>query len=341
MKVLVTGSEGYLGIPLTKMLRQHGHDVVGLDTNFYNEAELYDDYPTLPRVIVKDTRRVNREDLVGFDAVVHLAELSNDPLGHIDPSLTEDVNHKGTVHLVKTAKAAGVGRFIYYSSCTAYGASDDIVNETSQLHPLTPYGKCKAVNEQALLALADETFTPVIFRNATAFGPSPHMRFDLVINNLVGLAMTTGEIKMESDGKPWRPFVHVTDIARATVCALVADKAAVHKEIFNVGGMNANYQIQDIAHIIGEVFPHCAISLNAQGADKRNYRVDFTKINTKLPGFAATMDVKTGVQELKSLFEKIGLTKEQFLSKDFTRLKQIQYLRDAKKVDEHLFWSEQ
>lgn len=338
MRILITGSEGYLGMPLVKVLQEAGHEVVGLDTSFY-KTELCNSFLKPSRFLHQDVRRVSASDLTGFDAVVHLAELSNDPLGQIDPQLTEEVNHAGTVHLAQTAKNAGVKRFIYFSSCSVYGASDKIINEAAPTRPLTAYARCKVMNEKALLALADEHFSPVILRNATAFGPSPHMRFDLVINNLAGLAWTTGEIKMDSDGTPWRPFVHVEDIARATLCAIIAPKQAVHGEIFNVGGANANYQIKDVAAITGEVFPQCAVTLNSNGADIRNYRVDFTKINSKLPGFIAKKDVKTGVMELRALFEKIHLTKEQFLSKNYTRLKQIQYLMESGKVDDHLFWT--
>lgn len=338
MKIFVTGSEGYLGMPLVNVLREAGHDVIGLDTVFYDKA-LYNGFAVQSRLLRGDVRRVTQGDLFGFDAVVHLAELSNDPLGQINPEITKEVNHEGTVHLARTAKAAGVSRFVYFSSCSVYGASDTIANETSPVHPFTAYAECKVMNEQSLLALADGTFTPVILRNATAFGPSPRMRFDIVINNLAGRAWTSGEIKMDSDGTPWRPFVHVDDITRATICALVAPKDSVKSEIFNVGGLNSNYQIRDIAAIIGEVFSNCVISLNPKGADKRNYRVDFAKINSQLPGFRAQKDVKIGVLELRALFEKIHLTKEQFLSKDYTRLKQIQYLRETGKVDDHLFWT--
>lgn len=338
MKILVTGANGYLGFPLTQVLMVRRHQVIGLDTNFYRSGWLYNGFLELPPIIKKDIRSLTEADVMGFDAVVHLAELSNDPLGQIDPQVTTDINHLGTMHLAKLSKAIGVARFVYYSSCSVYGASDVVADETSPVDPLTTYTKCKVLNEVALMNLADARFTPVILRNATAFGPSPRMRFDLAINNLVGLALTTGEIKMDSDGMPWRPFVHVLDIAKATACALVAPREVVHQEIFNVGDRESNYQIRDIAKFIVEALPNCRITFNPSGADKRNYRVNFEKINTRLPGFQATRDVKSGIRELIDLFQKLHLTKEQFLAKDFTRLKQISYLRSTGKIDRQLYW---
>lgn len=338
MKILVTGANGYLGFPLTQVLMVRQHQVTGLDANFYRSGWLYNGFLELPPIIQKDIRKLTEADVMGFDAVVHLAELSNDPVGQIDPQVTTDINHLGTLHLAKLAKAVGVARFVYYSSCSVYGASDEVADETSPVNPLTTYAKCKILNEIALMKMADAHFTPVILRNATAFGPSPRMRFDLAINNLVGLALTTGEIKMDSDGTPWRPFVHVLDIAKATAFALVAPREVVHREIFNVGDRQSNYQIRDIAKFIVEALPDCRITFNPNGADKRNYRVNFEKINTRLPGFRATRDVKSGIRELVDLFQKIRLTKEQFLSKEFTRLKQISYLREAGKIDRQLYW---
>lgn len=330
MKVLVTGSEGYLGMPLTALLRERGHEVVGLDTGYY--------HPTLPKVIRKDVRSITEADLSGFDAVIHLAELSNDPLGELDQSVTFEINHNGSVHLAQTAKHGGVARFIYFSSCSVYGASSEMLTEESPVNPLTAYAKCKVLNEKALLDLADDTFSPTILRNATAFGPSPSMRFDLVINNLAGLAYTTSEIKMESDGSPWRPFVHVLDIAEAVVQVLASPRDVTHAQIFNVGNGNSNYQIKDIARIVAEVFPNCAITLNPKGADKRNYRVSFDKIHRLLPGYHASRDVRYGVRELKKLFEAMHLTYDMFTSKDYTRLKQILYLKETSLIDESFEW---
>lgn len=338
MKILVTGSEGYIGSILVNVLIDKGHDVTGLDTGFYKEARLYDNGLKSVPTIVKDIRDVTLEDLKGFDAIVHLAELSNDPLGQTNPDLTFSINHEGTKRFVKLAKKAGVGRFIYASSCSVYGASDEIRSEASTPNPLTAYAKCKVLNEEMLKREATDSFTPVILRFATVYGLSPRLRFDLVVNNLAGLAFTTGEIKMDSDGTPWRPFTHVLDIAEAVACALVAAKEIVSKEIFNVGNEQSNYQIKDIAQIIKTVFPHAKVTLNPNGADKRNYKVDFTKINTKLPGFSCTRTIAMGAKELKEAFEKAHLTDEMFTSRLFTRLKQIIYLQEKNKLDKDLYW---
>ena len=338
MRILVTGSEGYLGIPLTKVLVEYGHDVVGLDTGYYRPAWFTNDVKRLPPVMNKDVRKVTTADLMGFDAVVHLAELSNDPLGQLNQSVTVDVNHKGTVHLAKTAKRAEVSRFVYFSSCSVYGASDELLTEESAVNPLTAYAECKVLNEKALLELADEAFTPTILRNATAFGPSPRMRFDLVINNLAGLAFTTKKIKMESDGTPWRPFVHILDIAEAVVHVLRAPKELVQGEILNVGNSNSNYQIKDIARIVSEVFPDCRITLNPDGVDKRNYRVSFDKIHRILPGYRSKRDVKLGIVELKKVFERTHLTHEMFPPRHFNRLKQMSYLKKSGKLTRSLYW---
>ena len=339
MKVLVTGSQGYIGSNLVFVLEDKGHEVTGLDTGFFKKAKLYDHGRQEVSLITKDVRDVTFSDLKGFDAIVHLAELSNDPLGQTDPELTYSINHKGTAHLVKEAKKAGVGRFIYASSCSIYGASDEIRDETSTPNPLTAYAKCKVLNEDLLKREATKSFTPVVLRFATVYGLSPRLRFDLVVNSLAGLAFTTGEIKMDSDGTPWRPLTHVLDIAEAVACALVAPKEIVNKEIFNVGNEASNYQIKDIAALIKKEFPNASVSLNPNGADKRNYKVDFKKINTRLPGFSCTRTIGTGVKELKVAFEKVKLTEEMLESRDFTRLKQIMHLRSTGKLNESLFWT--
>ncbi len=338
MKVFVTGINGYLGYPLLEELSNHGFEVVGFDTNFFATWALYPVRTRPQKFIKKDVRQVTPEDLSQCDAVVHLAELSNDPLGELDASLTEDINHRGTVHLAKTAKKAGVKRFIYYSSCSVYGASENVADEKSEVNPLTNYAKCKVLNENFLLSLQDDNFSPVILRNATAFGVSPNMRFDLVVNNLCALAWINHEIKMDSDGMPWRPFVHAKDIARAARCALQAEKKHVAREFFNVGSSKSNYQIKDIAQIVAQVFPNCKTSFNPQGADKRNYRVNFEKITTKLPGFSCERDVALGVKELYALFQKINFAKNQFEANEFTRLKQIKSLTQNGLLDKNLYW---
>jgi len=339
MKILLTGIDGYIGTVLGQELIKAGHSVVGLDTGYYSESWLYD-IPNFkqPEIIKKDIRNIKEEDLIGFDAVVHLAELSNDPVGENAPEVTYQINHLGTKNLATLAKKAGVKRFIYFSSCSVYGSSDNIVDENSPTSPLTAYAKSKILNEQYLQSIADENFSPIIFRNATVFGPSPRLRFDLVVNNLSGLAYTTKEIKMESDGTPWRPFIHILDICQAVLIALKAPPEKIHNQIVNVGDTNSNYQIKDIAEIIRNTFPGCTVSLNKNGVDKRNYRVNFDKIKKVLPGFSCKYDIAKGAKELLGIFTKVNLTREDFESRNYTRLKQIKYLRQVNKIDESFYW---
>ena len=338
MNVIVTGMDGYIGTQLGRVLLERNYNVLGMDTGFYSSGNLYDGIKKELKVIRKDIRNIIEEDLEGFDAIIHLAELSNDPLGQINSQVTYDINYHGTMEMAKKAKKTGIRRFIYFSSCSVYGASDQIADETSPTNPLTPYAKSKVLNEKALYQIADSNFSPILLRNATAYGPSPRMRFDLAINNLCGLAWTTGKIAMESDGTPWRPFVHILDICEAAICALEAPIENVHNEIFNVGDTHGNYQIKDIAQSISEIMPTCEITLNKNAVDKRNYRVDFTKINSRLPGFSCKRTVKSGIKELLDLFKKINLQKETFLSKDYTRLKQIEYLKKMNEINDKLFW---
>ena len=338
MKVLITGSDGYIGVVLAQELIKRGHIVVGLDTGFYRSGRLFNGIARIPETVSKDIRKVSVEDLKGYDAVVHLAELSNDPLGQINPQVTFDVNHLGTVHLIEKCIKAGIKRFVYSSSCSVYGASDDISFETSERNPVSEYAKCKALNEDYILSLPDSDFTPVILRNATCYGFSPRMRFDLAINNLAAVAWISKVIKLESDGSAWRPFVHIEDITQAMVCALEAPKDAVYKQIFNVGDNDSNYKIIDIANAIKKHMPECEISLNAKNTDKRNYRVNFDKITTNLPGFKVRKNVPDGVKELLDVYKKVGLEKSDFESRDYTRLKQIEYLRNTGQIDEKFYW---
>lgn len=339
MKILLTGSEGYIGTELVEVLLRHGHEVTGLDTEYYSDGWLYGKPYKLSSFIKKDTRQVTEDDVRGYDAVIHLAELSNDPLGQNNPEITHDVNHRGTVNLIDQCIKAGVPRFIYSSSCSVYGASDEMSDETSPTDPLTEYAKSKVLNENYLLSVAGDGFTPVIFRNATAYGPSPRMRFDIAVNNLAGLAWTTKEIKMDSDGTPWRPFVHILDVCEAFHLALIAPSERVHGQIINVGDTRSNYQIKEIAQIISRVFGVSRITLNKNGADKRNYRVNFDKIKNILPDFQCQRDVETGAKELLEVFESIKMTKETFFSKEYTRLKMINYLRSAGKLEDSLYWT--
>ncbi len=339
MKIFLTGINGYIGTVLGQELIKAGYSVIGLDTGYYADAWLYD-IPGFvqPEIIKKDIRRITRDDLIGIDAVVHLSELSNDPVGENDPEVTYQVNHRGSVNLINCAKSANVSKFIYFSSCSVYGASDNFVDENSPTNPLTTYAKSKILNENYLRELADDSFSPIIFRNATVYGPSPRFRFDLVVNNLSGLAFTTKEIKMDSDGTPWRPFIHILDACQAVLIALTTKRENVHNQIINIGDTNSNYQIKDIAEIIKNTFPGCSVSLNKNGADKRNYRVNFDKIKKVLPGFSCKYDVAKGAQELLDIFTKVNLTKEDFESRSYTRLKQIKYLLEENKINKDFFW---
>ncbi len=339
MKVLLTGADGYIGVIMGPKLLEAGHDVVGLDTGYYRRGWLFDDRKTHPKVVSKDLRDVTVDDLSGFDAVVHLSELSNDPIGENDPGLTMEINHKGSVGLAEKARAAGVKRFVYASSCSTYGAGgDEMRTETSDLSPQTAYAKCKILVEGDVRALADETFTPVFMRNATAYGASPRQRFDIVLNNLCGFAHTMGEIRMTSDGSPWRPIVHIEDICAAMLCALDAPREAVAGESFNVGADSGNYRIREIAEIVARTFPGCELTIGEQGGDTRSYRVSFAKIRSHMPDFETKWDAERGAAQLKAVFERIGLTREIFESQPFTRLKEIRHLRATDQIDDRLRW---
>ncbi len=339
MKVLVTGTDGYLGAVLAPELMRRGHTVLGVDTGFYKEGWLYHGFDRAPETLVMDLRDLTPERLRGFDAVVHMAELSNDPAGELAPNITYDINHVGSVRLAEAARAAGVERFVYMSSCSVYGvAEQDFVDETSKVNPQTAYAICKTLVERDVSQLAGDDFSPTFLRNATAYGASPRMRFDIVLNNLSGYAYTTKEIKMLSDGTPWRPLVHARDIAKAVRCALEAPRAAVHDQIFNVGDTEHNYQVRQVAEIVAETFPGCQLSFGDQGSDNRSYRVNFDKIASQLPGFACEWDARRGAQELLAVFERVGLTKEQFLSRDFTRLKMLQHLLASGQIDKEFRW---
>ena len=339
MKVLLTGADGYIGVIMGPKLIEAGHDVIGLDTGFYRRGWLFDDRKTHPEVISRDLRDVTVEDLSGFDAVVHLSELSNDPIGENDPGLTMEINHLGSVALAEKARTAGVKRFIYASSCSTYGAGgDEMRTETSDLAPQTAYAQCKILVERDVKALTDETFTPVFMRNATAYGASPRQRFDIVLNNLAGFAHTMKEIRMTSDGSPWRPIVHIEDICQAMLCALKADREAVAGESFNVGADSGNYRIREIAEIVARTFPGCELTIGDSGGDTRSYRVSFAKIRQHMPDFETKWDAERGAAQLKAVFERIGLTREIFESQPFTRLKEIRHLRATDQIDDRLRW---
>jgi nucleoside-diphosphate-sugar epimerase len=340
MRVLLTGADGYIGAIMGPKLIEAGHDVVGIDTGFYRRGWLFDDGRTHPRVISKDVRQVGSSDLAGFDAVVHLAELSNDPIGENDPELTMTINHKGSVALAEKARAAGVARFIYASSCSTYGAGgDEMRTETSDFAPQTAYAKCKILVERDVRALMDERFAPVFMRNATAYGASPRQRFDIVLNNLAGFAHTMREIRMTSDGSPWRPIVHVEDICQAMLCALTADREAVAGEAFNVGADSENYRIREIAEIVARTFPGCELTVGDSGGDTRSYRVSFAKIRAHMPAFETAWTAERGARQLRAVFERIGLTRAMFEAEPFTRLKELKHLRETDQVDPKLMWN--
>jgi nucleoside-diphosphate-sugar epimerase len=340
MKILVTGTEGYLGSLLAPLLIEQGHEVIGVDTGYYKVGWLYNGTATTAKTLNKDIRHITAEDLQGIEAVVHMAELSNDPAGQLSPTITYDINHKGSVRLAQIAKEAGVSRFVYMSSCSVYGVSKDgeVADEQSAINPQTAYAECKALVERDLPALASDDFSPTFMRNATAFGASPRMRFDIVLNNLSGLAWTTNEIKMTSDGTPWRPLVHALDICKSIICALAAPRQIVHNQIFNVGDSNNIYRVREIAEIVASVFSGCQLSFGESSADNRSYRVSFEKINTLLPGFKCDWDAQRGAKQLFEVFQKIDMKSETFTSNGFTRLKQLEYLIRTQQIDRDFFW---
>lgn len=340
MRVLVTGSDGYIGTRLAEQLSRRGMDVAGLDSGFYREGWLYPITSSIPRTISRDTRRVMEEDLAGYDAVVHLAELSNDPLGQLRPDVTYQINHEGSVRLAKLCKKAGVPRFVYSSSCSVYGiGNEDWKDEESDVQPLTTYAKCKVLVEREVADLADDDFSPTFLRNATAFGPSPRMRFDIVLNNLAGLAWTTNEIRMTSDGSPWRPIVHVLDICDAIACALEAPRQVIHNQIFNVGNTQNNFQIKAIAEIIQGVFPECDLSFGPSDGDQRSYRVSCDKIHNLLPSFKSARGPEQGARELRAVFEAVQLDQALFNHHAYTRLKALTRLLDTGQVDHAFYWT--
>jgi nucleoside-diphosphate-sugar epimerase len=342
MKILVTGTEGYLGSLLPPLLLERGHEVIGVDTGYYKVGWLYNGTDFTAKTLNKDIRNISAEDLEGVDAIVHMAELSNDPAGQLSPTITYDINHKGSVRLAELAKKAGVRRFVYMSSCSVYGvATDGDVTEESAVNPQTAYAECKTLVERDVKPLADDDFSPTFMRNATAFGASPRMRFDIVLNNLAGLAWTTKEIKMISDGTPWRPLVHALDICKAIACTLEAPRDIIHNQVFNVGDTSNNYRVKEIAEIVGGVFPGCEVSFGDQGSDNRSYRVSFEKINTLLPGFKCDWNAQRGAEQLYKVFNQIDMTAETFQSRGFTRLKQLEYLIRTQQIDTDFFWVKQ
>ena len=341
MKVLVTGTDGYIGSLLGPYLMERGHEVVGLDTGFYREGWLYPIGGPRPKQITKDLREVTPKDLEGFDAVCHLAELSNDPIGQQDPGLTHEINHGGSVRLAEAAKRSGVARFVYTSSCSVYGAmpaGGQFVDESTAPQPLTAYAECKAKVERDVGKMADADFSPCFLRNATAYGASPRQRFDIVLNDLCGLAWTTRKIKLNSDGSAWRPLVHVLDICEAVHQALLAPTNVVRGQIFNVGSSNQNYRVIDIAKTVAQVFPGCEIEIGNPTPDNRSYSVRFDKIRSLLPNFECRWDAEKGARQLLEVFKRIDLTEAMFRAPPYTRLKMLMHYRKIGLLNDRLFW---
>ncbi len=340
MKVFLTGHKGYIGAVLTPMLVERGHQVTGLDTDLFGACTFTGELTPVPE-LKGDVRDLDGQVLKGFDAVIHLAGLSNDPLGDYDPSLTDDINHRGSVRLATSAKQAGVGRFLFASSCSNYGGGgQDFLAEDAAFNPVTPYGVSKVEVERDVTPLADDDFSPVFLRASTAYGLSPRIRFDLVVNNLTAWAFCTGEVHLKSDGSPWRPLVHVEDIARAYVALLEADRSLVHGRAFNVGSTTENYRIREVAEIVHDVVPDCEIGF-AEGAspDKRCYRVDCNLLARTIHGFKPQWTVRRGVEQLYEAYRRVGLKLEDFEGPKFKRIDHVKQLLAAGRLDRSLRWT--
>jgi nucleoside-diphosphate-sugar epimerase len=343
MNILVTGHNGYIGAVLVPMLLEAEHEVIGLDTDFFAGCDFNGGLTDVP-AIHKDLRDVTVADLEGFDAVIHLAALSNDPLSDLNPECTYEINHRTSVRLARVAKTAGVPRFLFSSSCSLYGlaAGAEFLAEDAPFNPVTPYGESKVLVEQDVSRLADDNFSPTYLRNSTAYGVSLRLRADLVVNNLVGFAYTTGEVLIASDGTPWRPFVHVEDIARAFIAVLQASRDRVHNQAFNVGQTAENYQIRDLASMVAEIVPGSRVKYaEGGGPDLRCYRVNCDKIFRLLPEFQPQWTVRKGIEQLYAAYKEHGLTLEEFVGTRFIRIKHISSLLATGRLDSTLRWMSQ
>ena len=340
-RIVVTGHNGFIGSLLVPLIVKKGYQVVGIDTNYFDkDCELYQ-FKYKIKTINRDIRKVTEKDIEGAYAICHLAALSNDPIGDINPELTYAINYKASLKLAKIAKKVGVEKFIYSSSCSLYGVSDSskALTEEADFNPVTAYAKSKVKSEQDILPLSDNNFSVTFMRNTTAYGISPKLRLDLVVNNLIGWAITTGKINILSDGTPWRPLIHAEDIARAFIAVIEAPKEKVNKQSFNVGINSENYQIRDIAYIIKDVMPECEVKIDKENAvDSRSYKVNFDKIKDTLPNFKPKYDLKKGIEEIIDAYKKYDMDAEKFNGRYFNRLKQLNYLLENKKIDGNLFW---
>jgi nucleoside-diphosphate-sugar epimerase len=338
-RILITGHEGYIGAVMVPVLLEAGHTVIGLDTGYFHECTFIPEISRIP-AIKKDIRDLELADLDGFDAVVHLAALSNDPLGNLSRAWTEEINFQASVHLARLAKAAGVKRFLFSSSCIMYGMTEAaVVNEDSPLDPKTEYALSKVKSERAIGELAGDGFSPIFLRNGTIYGVSPRMRFDTVLNNLMGAAVATGKVVVHSDGKPWRPVIHVHDVARSFLAVLTAPLEKVHNQAFNNGANHLNHRIIELAETVAATVPGCKLEvLSEETADQRTYKADFSKLAQFFPDFKFQWDIKEGAQELFEAFKALKLTAADFTDKRFTRLKWLQFLLDSGQLDESLRW---